>query len=77
MLEVNNVDLVARTKNVLIHFGVPVTCLVPKVCACLYQFAHVYLRHSLILFGFILRTSSPTNQRKPAPGKLLSMHVCH
>ena len=35
VLQVDDVNLIAGTKNVLIHFRIPVTGLVAKVSACL------------------------------------------
>ena len=49
VLEVDDVDFVAGPKNVLIHLGVPETCLVSEVRTCLQQVAHAYLRHSQTL----------------------------
>ena len=46
MLKVNNVDVVAGPKNVLIRLGVPKTGLVPEVRAGLQQVTHTHLRHN-------------------------------
>ena len=46
VLKVDDVNLVAGTKYVLTHLGVPVAGLVTEMCACLQQFAHAYLRHN-------------------------------
>ena len=43
LLEINNVNLVAGTKYVLVHLGIPVTGLVTKVRARLQQVTHAYL----------------------------------
>ena len=45
VLEVNDVNLVAGTEDVLGHLRVPVTGLVTKVCTCLEQVAHVDMCH--------------------------------
>jgi hypothetical protein len=43
VLEVDDVDLVARTKDVLAHLGIPVTGLVTEVGTRLQQVPHAYL----------------------------------
>jgi hypothetical protein len=43
VLEVDDVDLVARTKDVLAHLGIPVTRLVTEVGTRLQQVPHAYL----------------------------------
>ncbi len=63
MLQVDNVNLVAGPKNVLVHFGVPESCLVSKVRTCLQQVTHTYLRHnSTLCLGFTsVSPAAPTN----------------
>ena len=49
VLEINDVNLIACPKNVLIHLGVPEPGLVSKVRTCLQQVTHTYLRHNQTL----------------------------
>ena len=68
MLEVDNVDLVSRAKDVLIHLWVPETGLVAKVRAGLQQLAHAYLCHNFSLSWVSLPSTQnvqPT-ERHPA-----------
>ena len=68
MLEVDDVDLVTGTKDVLIHLGVPITGLVTEMGACLKQFAHAYLRHNKYLSNWVKPPHTPvTKPVKPAP----------
>ena len=68
VLKVDDVDLVARPENVLIHFGVPEPGLVSEVRTCLQQVAHTYLRHNQTLcLGYSSAPSCDSN-RKSAPG---------
>ena len=46
VLQIDDVDLVACTKDVLIHLWIPKTGLVAKVRAGLQQIAHAYLCHN-------------------------------
>ena len=75
MLEVDNVDLVSRAKDVLIHLWVPETGLVAKVRAGLQQLAHAYLCHNFFSkLGFTsVYAKCPTD--RAAPGTLLSVNV--
>ena len=49
VLEVDDVDFVACSENVLIHLRIPETSLVAKVRAGLQQLAHAYLCHNFSL----------------------------
>ena len=49
MLKIDNVDFVARPKNVRLHFGVPVAALVPEMHACAEHFFHAYSH--VVTFG--------------------------
>ena len=76
VLEVDDVDLVAGTKDVLVHLGIPVTGLVAKVCACLQQVAHAYLRHNIIPCIWVSPPHIPaTNRINRHPGAGVDMCV--
>ena len=49
VLEVDDMNFIARSENVLIHLRVPEASLVAKVRAGLQQLAHAYLCHNLSL----------------------------
>jgi hypothetical protein len=49
MLKIDNVDFVARPKNVWLHFRVPVAALVPEMHARAEHFFHAYSH--VVTFG--------------------------
>ena len=63
VLEVDDVDLVAGTEDVLVHLRVPETGLVPEVRTGLQQVAHAYLGHDNYLFsGWVLHMPPGPNR---------------
>ena len=48
IFKIDNMDFIASTKDVLVHFRIPVAGLVTEVRTCLKQFAHtnLHLRHN-------------------------------
>jgi len=70
MLEVDDMNFVTGTEDILVHFRVPVTGLVAKVSARLQQVAHTYLhlRHSFIpCIGLVLHISHASTSRNWHP----------
>ena len=80
VFQIDDVNLVAGSKNVWLHLRVPVAALVSEMCACTEHFLHIDGHVGTFYVGLGLHTphlSTRLTKDKPGTQKDVSVHVRH
>ena len=80
IFKIDNMDFIASTEDVLVHFRIPVAGLVTEVRTCLKQFAHtnLHLRHNNYLVWVNpphIPATKPTELQR-TDGTLVQVLIC-